>query len=75
MENEALETANQEVVEEVKEEVVEAQAPQQVIEAETPNKVYEELRKANNRIKELEIENENLKKSAATNPPLPCMRV
>lgn len=64
MENEALETANQEVVEEVKEEVVESQAPQQVIEAETPNKVYEELRKANNRIKELEIENENLKKSA-----------
>lgn len=60
--NEALETATQEVVEEVKEEVVESQAPQQVIEAETPNKVYEELRKANNKIQELETENANLKR-------------
>lgn len=64
-EEKALETATQEVVEEVKEEVVESQAPQQVVEAETPNKVYEELRKANNQITELEKENTELKNKVA----------
>lgn len=62
--NEALE-----VKVEAQEQPVEQPQPKEEVVAEvpatdnTPNKVYEELRKANNRIQELEKENEELKKS------------
>lgn len=66
-EEKALETTVEETTETPTEEVKAEEVKSEVVEqpVETPNKVYEELRKANNQITELEKENTELKNKVA----------